>query len=591
MSDQPIKELRVLSIENLGSDFILDTEQQRIKVDSTTVAAKVLQMLRESGQLTPTASTATSWIYRGMGPRFSDHIKGMTQIEDTRFGTDVAEGPGVTAIKNTTDLNKYYRPLEGEFSKEGNPLGGTTVTTINAELQRYTTSFEAVGEMPQLHEFTQDSLKLNVKRQAGTFDSYLRTQINTATNGLVINGFGGTVNTPFAHAGLDAATPEQLAKIEVGDIACGAGIGLFYVSAINLSEQWVRFEAITSGTHTSCKADYHLTFTKLAWGEVAQDAGWQATQITFKDPLPTSVVKGCFLLAVDRTSNGYGSTPKARSRARIATVSEDRRTITLDKPVEYAGDDSIKASEKDGFIIVPELWSSQVWSRRSYLPKNGLAIDIEATFPNMPNFQSQGNYWAKAGVDQALATSGIKNGYWPALWLFVWRPGENGDGLVQVPDGRMAWTEIDIMEIFCHINMGQNVWTGNLHNQPYTRKRSYEIDTRLARNKGKWMQDDATDKVLTADSLRLLMPDSLCKNQRVRFSIVWTATHIVHYVNDQPICESEWSHDSDYPMQLGMNVAIGSLAGDTPSELFFPQSNADVDDVWMQVHSVKVYEA
>jgi hypothetical protein len=181
-----------------------------------------------------------STIVAPLAQPFSQTIYRMRPKQDIVFGTTATIGAKdiSTAIRNNTQLNAQFRPLQGEFSAGGSALGGAGVTTINSEIQRYATVFGASGGQPDCHIMDTDGLRLQAVLSAGTFNSYLRGQINTGGSGLNVNAPGATTATGVADIGI---TVGDLSNIEVGDVATNGNTGLMVVTAKNPGGSTITF--------------------------------------------------------------------------------------------------------------------------------------------------------------------------------------------------------------------------------------------------------------------------------------------------------------------------------------------------------------
>lgn len=547
---------------------------------------------------------AEPWVSRGLGALFETQVRGLNKYEDTVFGTaaDRATGLGAKNLRSVGDLAAFYRPLQGEFSSTGAYLGGafaapaahvggTGPTVINSEIQRYTSGFSGAPGEPACHVMEADGLRIRAMRQAGTFNSYLRGQVLTSGAGINVNAPGGTTVTALADATI---TVGDLANVEIGDVATNGAAGLMVVTAKNTGASTITFESISGGVRTAYKANYHITFTKFAFAQVATNVtNGTTTSITFATALPSSVVVGCFALGIDRTANPVFE-PRGRDRATVQTISGDRLTVTFNAPVHF-DTATLTAANFDGVLFLPQLWSGQIWSRQNYGPHidgrrvQGLRVTI--SLPPMPHCNGNNAVFTKAQVEALYAGApSVVWGAWPAVWLDSWRPGPNGNGQLLIAGGRDPHSELDVFESFNRVSHGPSVWTGNLHDQPYTRRRVVNTGGSSRIPGATWLTTAANSLVLSPDSTYLGLSASLCTGAPVSFEIIWTPDTVHHYVNGLPFAVSDWSVDTDYPHQLGINTGCGSLSSSNCSQLFFPQSNAEADANYVKVHRIEAWE-
>jgi hypothetical protein len=534
------------------------------------------------------ASTSVTYADPGLGPDFAAAVTGLNLVEDMTFGSDASpSGSSVgIAIKTLTDLATLFNPLEGVFTSTGGYVRGTGSGTINSELQRYATAFNTGN-----HVFESGALRLQAVLAGGHYNSYLRGSIVTTltSNGFFVGAEGASTPTKLVDIGL---TIEDLEKIEIGTcITGGSSIGISVVVAKDAGAGTITFEAVSSGIRSAYKGNWHLTFTSFAFARVASNVvNGTTTTIQFKTPVASTVVAGMFAMGVNGEP-GYYNDPSAADRARVLSISSDRRSVTFDGPVNFSRTLNVATSAGgntgDGVLFVPGLTSGQIWSKRSYGPQQdghqAQALLVEFTMPSMPQFGGI-KAFSKATIDAAMASApGTLWGYWPAVWFFTFKPNGTVSGYTD------PWSEVDVLELFTRVSMGQSTWTGNLHNQPYTRQVALGADGITAKNGGTW-SGDISKEVLTPNSTALLMPSPIASGTKRSVGVVWTRGKVIHYMDGIAVAESDWPVDTQYPHQLGINLACGSLNLNYAAGLFFPQTDVQATSQYLKIHSVKTWE-
>jgi len=246
------------------------------------------------------------------------------------------------------------------------------------------------------------------------------------------------------------------------------------------------------------------------------------------------------------------------------------------------------------------LSSSQIWSRKNYGPqlfdtltdgstrkRSVQAILVEMSQPVQtwaaPPF---GGIYKKTDIDTYLTNNPTAAfGYFPAIWLYGWRPGPNGDG--QSTTNSVPWNEIDIYECFGRTGLGGRAWTGNCHSMPYSRKGNVDsisaTPNRHRALKATWETSSADVKMLTADRAVLTLDTALTDGNRHTYGIVWTDSKVLHYLDGVVVCESDWSVEHDFPHQLGINLAMGMMTFSQSANFIMPMSDA------MAVQNIKVH--
>jgi hypothetical protein len=339
---------------------------------------------------------------------------------------------------------------------------------------------------------------------------------------------------------------------------------------------------VSGGLRTAYVGNWHVTFTKFAFAKVAADiTNGSSTTATFSVALPSSVVVGSFAMGVDRTSNPVFD-PAAKDRATVTAIAGDRLSCTFSSALNL--DRTITAANFDGILFMPQLWSGQIWCREPFSGMRVNAVRVSITMPSQPNY-TPGAAFTKAQVEAAYsAASAMLWGFWPAVWLYSVRSGPQGDGLVTIPGGQYPWCEIDIYEGFNRFSHGPKVWSGNLFNQAFSRSTSNAISGSA------WLTQTADARNLSENAVYLTLATLIASGSPISLAVVWTKNKVVHYINDIPVAESFWTKDSDYPMQLGLNVACGSITANNCASLFFPQTDAQATGQFMKVHRIESWE-
>ncbi|MFS2002868.1 hypothetical protein ACEN9F_04490 [Duganella sp. CT11-25] len=546
------------------------------------LSSTLLLPLAGGGTASAATAPAQGFTYPGLEPDFDTAITGLNLVEDMNFGSGAkpSGSPVGIAIKTLADVAKLFNPLEGDFSATGAHLGGTGPVTINSEVQRYATAFN-----DQNHVVDADGLRLQAVLGSGHFDSYLRGNVVAAptSSGFYAGAEGASSPTRLADIGLTAA---DLAKIEVGTcITGGSSTGISVVVAKDAAAGTITFEAVSSGIKEAYKGNWHVTFTKFAFSRVATDViNGKTTAIKFKKPVASPVVPGMFAMGV-RCAPAYQNNPASSDRARVLSISEDRLTVTFDKAVSPG---ALTPTTSDGVLFVPGLTSGQIWSKRAYGPQQPgrkvQALEVEFTMPAMPQFS--GPAYTKKAIEAAMAGApGTAWGYWPAVWFYTFNP----KGVARSADD--PWVELDVLEVFTHVQKGQSTWTGALHTQPHTRQRALKAgSTNRARNGGTWLPSPPNREMLTADATNLLLPTPITSGTKRTVGVIWTRDKVLHYLDGIPVAESNWTTPEKYPLQLGINLACGSLSGGNATALFFPQQDSQATSQFLKIHSVKTWE-
>ena len=502
--------------------------------------------------------------YPGMSKTLTQAVVGLTLQENYAFGSGaVAVGAAQNySVTNAASLAACMNPLEG------NQYGGTGAASINAEIQRYALDFTS-----DTHVFETDAVTLQARLDAGTWNVVLVGQVNTASSGFWINEPGASLTTPIANLGLVVG---DLSTIQVGQVgSIVAGFGLFFVAEINVGAQTITLERLTCGAAAGLKTNGAVYFWPCYYAKVSAAVADGVDTVLNFTAVPGGVVAGMYTFG----ELSPGSTLLAYDRSKV--LSKTSTTVTLDAPIGTGR--ALNPAVNSGVLFVPGVRCGQMWSKSSYDFKGGgkkaWAFEIEITMPSQTSAKGSLHSTAYTKTAQDAARASYPNvlwGYWPALWMFYCKPNGTQAGY------REMYTELDILEVFCRFGRGPNTWTGFSHDQPYTRKKS----NRLA---GSWQTSTADSKLLTADAASFDFNNPICDGLKHKIGMYWTETKVIRYVDGLPIAEDDWAMESDYPMQLGLNVACGSLHGGFPNIPQLPVADSQVTGQFMKIHSIKTW--
>lgn len=535
------------------------------------------------------ALAAAGWDYPGIGVRFDRAVEGLPLVEDQAFGT-AAVAPSTSvgkAVRNLVDLSNDWRALEGDYNTAEQLVGGTGEAPIAATISKPSSTLNSTN-----HVFEANALRLSSALGAGDYGITARGGTVAAGAGLNVNGASTNVPTTFAALGLTAG---DVANVAVGDVAVVGDGGLVYVTAKDSTSFVLR--AISRSTLTADKTEWAANFTRFCAAPLSvAPTNLSSTTLQFSTAIPARAVVGMHV----RFSSTPGSDAQCEANrvCAVTSIAADRLSCTLDRPVWFADG---YAGVGTAVVFVPALTIGQIWSKRAIGPhvsgKRVTAFRAELTMPAMSHYYGNPGAYTKAQQEAALAAAPSVNwGYWMALWTFTYRPPHpQGNSANIVPGWRDGWSEVDALEVIATLYQGPSQWSGNLHQASYTRRAAMawgSANQSRAVAGATWADSAADAKVLTPNRQYLNFPtQTLCDGQKHAVGVVWTRDRLVHYWDDQPVCESEWSVDVDYPHQIGILYYAGTFVRALCQALAFPHTNAQATGQFLKVHSVKVWEA
>jgi hypothetical protein len=359
----------------------------------------------QGSPLTTLKSTAASLVagalplghrFLSTNATFDSIVANAPLTNDYEFGTGVASAPGVTPIRNLTDLAVYFNPLE-DF---------TNLITINGEIQRYQ-AFNSSN-----HAFLTDRLNLWGLNPNADWNVQV-SQVSTSVN---LNG----TSTVIANLGLANTT-----GLRVGQVVVVEAKGTYYISAlvVNTSVTLTQLggsptSAVTSGLIFWLNVDSAVTTVDYTINVgvtltfAATPAGVNGRQMALYDGS----------LVISR-NNDY----------RI--VAADATTVTLNTPWSYS---NITAGGR--ILFIPVVTSGQIWSKQQIditNPQTFFAAQADVELLSGPSREVR-----TLGVTTLAAFNALPNdvpwGAWPAFWCYS---ADNGTDL------STSIAEIDIVEI------------------------------------------------------------------------------------------------------------------------------------------------
>ncbi len=461
---------------------------------------------------------------------FSNAIADLVLTKDYLFGSSAASfaAPGQTPITGAGDLAKYFNPLEDN----------TGSTKINSEWESYDTNF-AGGH----HVFNVNNMALT-----GTLDSGFNVAPTVYGN---IGAFNGSTNSfTLANIGNSGSVLPT-----VGQIFVQTYIGIYAVTGVSGSGSGATITTTPLwGSSTGLTNFLPYEFLPLYYATTNASAGVGSTTLTFT-AVPSGVTAGQFMNIY--YANGAGSFMSTAQPYTVTNVTSTSVTITP----ALAGPDVIASGQ--GIIFSPPVRSGQLWTKFGFnMPgQNGaqcFAMELTAQLP-----QNAALYNGAGNVSGAAASGAY--GAWPAFWLY----GNASDGFADV-------SELDDLEAYNTIvrtmsSLDLNVHTPSLISAPVT----------FLYNTGKWS---------SASGLYTYTPGNDFSGSNHKYQLLVTPGMVYYFIDGQMVKARMFNWTSQRPAQIGINLAIGSLAPGLGSNNLFPVANSNFSSMHYDIYELKIWQ-
>lgn len=447
--------------------------------------------------------------------------QGMVPIVDYVFGSSAVATGTQIAITNQTQLSTYFSAFQ-DVAGIGPPRPSNS---INSEMERYT-SFNSTN-----HAFATDRLNLTAvidTAGAGTYSGAFTTQVRKCIFAVVIDG---TTSTTIAQLGWANTTGITVGQI-VGFLF-GGGVSAGYVKSIVVNTSVVFGPIDQAQTSFTLGSPNCLNVsTPFQWFTIsALSPGTNPTTLTAA-ALPSGITAGMRVHTVQTQELMHTD-----ADYRISSIATN--TITLNTALLSAGSPNPTPAVGTFIICGPPITSGQIWSKQAFDfsgDRSVIGFDLWCSLPTDATNADTTTAGASVAAFNAISTS-FPWGSWPTIWFYS----SLSTGLTLFDN-----SEWDGMEIQYNASLGPFNYTSNLHCTPAaTGIWSYGEPFWSNSNFG------STGAVKSIISLQGTQ----------RFSGLKTSEYSYSYVNNLPVIQYRGTLATGVPMQLGVNLAIGSLAG------------------------------
>ena len=459
------------------------------------------------------------------------------RVADTsyRFGASaqIRAADNAYRIRNHLDLAALFNPLE-DF---------TGATTINSELQVYAAAFNEND-----HPIGADHLGLraNLPGQEWTVrvGAQQDNRLGWALDGSAISW--------------DRIPPMLLpyaSEWRVGQFVALQNRGIYYLSDVQPGVSFT-LTRLANSPNTGEFLFNLAAFLPIDSAQTAAPVDANATTLRFSPGAlsPTIKVNHRVAITTDDTL--------VRNAADVMVTAIDHAagSITLNRAMPLG---PLTAGQR--FVFYPRITAGQAWTKRQWditQPRAFLAVEFDIhLFEGLsPDFESSGISGHTAFERANTAYPDAPFGAWPALWAYSADDGDRSK--------IKGTSEMDFMELWVSTNSGMKLFSSsNVGGKPA------------------WARTDNGYSVSANGRNRV--PYSMAGAHKV--AVVYTNQNTYHYLDDRLIRIEEFRWASQAPIQIGMNMAMGSIATGFAANLNFPFRPENFQRARMDVKGLTVW--
>lgn len=470
-----------------------------------------------------------------MDQTFTQYIGSRIPHTAYSFGTQasVPWAENGYAIRSLADLRASFNPLE-DF---------TGAITINGELQVYSAAFNAPD-----HRLGTDRLGLWANLPGGAWTVRVGSQPDSRL-GWPLNG------TPIAWNRIPAALLPYAAEWRVGQFVALQNFGIYYVAEIQPGVS-VRLAPLQGSPATGEFLYNLIAFLPVDSATSIAPIDRSSTVLRFSPGALSPTIRVGHRVAATTTDT------LVRNAADVFVTAIDHAAgiVQLNRALPL---DPIAAGRR--FVFYPRITAGQVWSKRQWditAPSAFLAVEFDIVlFEGLsPAFESMGISNAEGFARADASHPDAPFGAWPALWAYS---ADDGDR-TKLRDT----SEMDFMELWVSPNSGMKLFsTANIGGTPA------------------WNR--TTGGYSLSGNGRNLVPASMAGAHKV--AVVYTAQKTYHYLDDVLIRVEAFRWTSEAPIQIGMNMAMGSIQRGFAANLNFPFRPEHFQRAHLDIKGVRIW--
>lgn len=473
---------------------------------------------------------------------FANVTAGAPMLANYQFGSAAGSGPGITPVRNLTDLTNNFNAFE-DF---------TLQTSINSELERYQ-PFNTAN-----HVFATDGVTLQVVNPGNDWQCTAITQISGTV--AIANA------TPMTIASLGLPDTSNVQLLQMVAVQGGGGLGgLYYVSAMvpNVSVSLTPLQGSTTGTTNAQNFPQGLIFwLPIVGAKLASPYVNGAPSMNFT-ALPAFVKVG---QAVAVNAVPLGAQTLNRS-------ADTRVTVIAGNLVSISPVGANLPNIATGVIVwfFPVITSGQIWSKLQIDLTNQqtfYAIEADLTLLNSittRTVSSNNGYTTLAAFNAFPSTTPL--GGWPAFWCFS---ADDGNSAQETSSA----SEIDYLEI--QVGCTQDIGYLNTGDASYTGSA-----TLFTKNDSGWGSFAAFGIAIAPAGTNFV--------GRNLYQFIFTNGAAYRFFNGILYSVKQFAWTGQRPLQFSVGIAAGGMTPPLAMNTIFPNKPAGFANMQATVHGIKVW--
>lgn len=437
------------------------------------------------------------------------------------------------AIRSLDELARHFNPLQ-DF---------TGATTINSELQVYAPAFNA-----QDHRMAADHLALWANLHGGEWTVHIGSQ-SDGRRGWPLDG------SPIAWDRIPATLLAHASQWRVGQLVALQHKGIYMVAELQPGVS-LRLQRLLDSPASGSFQYNVAAFLPVDSATTIAASGPRSTTLRFAPGSLSPTVKPGHRVAL-LTS---GSIVRNAADVQVTAVDAETGVVTLNRHVPVA-----QSEAGQRYVFYPRITAGQAWTKRQWditHPQAFFAVEFDiALFQGLdPAFDAGGIGAAPALAKVDATHPDAPFGAWPALWAYSADDGDRAK--------RKGTSEMDFMEVWVSPNSGMRLFsTGNVGGEK------------------EWML--LGDGYTASGNGKNKVPYSLAGPRKV--AVVYHGGRTYHYLDDRLVRIERFRWASQAPIQIGMNMAMGSLARGLAANLNFPLRPENFQRARMDIKGLRVW--
>lgn len=466
---------------------------------------------------------------------FANITAGAALLANYQFGSGAGSGPGITTIRNLTDLAASFNAFE-DF---------TNLTSINSELERYQ-PFNSVN-----HVVTNDSITMQAANPNGDWQLSNFSQIS----GLIT--MNGTY--PIAQLGL-----ADTSKTWVGQMVAFQGGGNVggnaWVTAIvpNVS---VTFQAL-NGSSTTTNPIGLILWLPVTGVKLAGPYNNGGPSFNFAS-VPPQVTVG--MAAGVYNSPLSGVTLNRSADTRITSISGNNVFIS---PV---GANLPNLSAGTIIWFLPAITSGQIWSKLQIdltNPQTFFAIEVDATLLGSVTYRTIGPNGVLTVAQYSAIPATHPMGGWPAIWAYSADDGSASSESSSASEIDFVEMQVSCTQDISFLNTGQ-VSVSGLGASIFSK------------NDSGWSA--------FAQFGIAIAPAGTTFVGRNLYRCIFTNGATYRFFNDTLYRIAGMVWNSQHPTQFSVGIAAGGLTAPLTANSVLPISPSSFANMNVAIHGIKVW--